>query len=153
MPNRFERKETYKPEEVLPFLPRAKNYPKNFKLKKVTRDYDGDPIKMGSERYYTFEKSLKCCFCGVKGVFFAKERHVRPDGTPLQNGAFHLNLYAIDENGNEVLMTKDHIIPKARGGKNRLSNYQTACAVCNEEKRATKDEKYRETIKKRKNAK
>lgn len=147
MANRFERKETYQPEEVLPFLPRAKDYPKNFKLKKVVRDYDGDPIKMGSERYYTFEKSLCCSFCQIKGSFFAKERHVGKDGKPLQNGTYHLNLYAIDDNGNEVLMTKDHIIPKARGGKDRLSNYQTACAVCNEKKRATNDDKFRAQIK------
>ena len=31
-------------------------------------------------------------------------------------------------------MTKDHIIPKSKGGKNELSNYQTMCTYCNNEK-------------------
>lgn len=41
----------------------------------------------------------------------------------------------IDENGKEVLMTKDHIIPKSKGGANDISNYQTMCKRCNEAKR------------------
>jgi len=44
---------------------------------------------------------------------------------------FHLNLYGFDENGEEVLMTRDHIIPVSRGGKNHLSNYQVYCWKCN----------------------
>lgn len=47
------------------------------------------------------------------------------------------------------MLTKDHIIPKAKGGRDILSNYQTACKVCNEEKRAKDDDKYREMIAKR----
>lgn len=41
----------------------------------------------------------------------------------------------IDENGKEVLMTKDHVIPKSKGGANDISNYQTMCKRCNEAKR------------------
>lgn len=41
---------------------------------------------------------------------------------------------AIDENGKEVLMTKDHIIPKSKGGADDISNYQTMCERCNEAK-------------------
>jgi len=33
--------------------------------------------------------------------------------------------------GHEVLMTKDHIIPKSKGGKNTLKKYQTMCTHCN----------------------
>lgn len=40
----------------------------------------------------------------------------------------------IDDNDNEVLMTKDHIIPKSKGGKNNLSNYQPMCCICNKQK-------------------
>ena len=46
---------------------------------------------------------------------------------------YHLNLYGM-KNGKEILFTKDHIIPKAKGGKNTMDNYQTMCAVCNREK-------------------
>ena len=44
---------------------------------------------------------------------------------------FHLNLYGIN-NGEEVMMTKDHIVPKSKGGSNGLKNMQTMCTVCNE---------------------
>lgn len=42
----------------------------------------------------------------------------------------HFNLYA-EESGERVLMTKDHKIPVARGGKDVMDNYQTMCAICN----------------------
>jgi 5-methylcytosine-specific restriction endonuclease McrA len=47
---------------------------------------------------------------------------------------FHLNLYGIDSNGREVMLTKDHIIPRSKGGKNKLSNYQPMCIHCNKKK-------------------
>lgn len=145
MSNRFERKESYEINEVLEFLPNPNDFPKGFKLKKIKKEYDGDMIKMGSDRYYTFKKSLCCAFCGIEGVTFYKERHLNRKGNPCSE-SFHFNLYAIDANGNEVLMTKDHIRAKARGGKDILSNYQTACAICNEEKRAMDNDKYKESI-------
>ena len=40
----------------------------------------------------------------------------------------------IDDNGQEVLITKDHIIPKSKGGKDKLDNYQTMCVRCNKRK-------------------
>jgi hypothetical protein len=46
---------------------------------------------------------------------------------------YHLNLYAEKDN-REILFTKDHIIPKSRGGKNILANYQTMCVECNNKK-------------------
>ena len=49
-------------------------------------------------------------------------------------GSFHLNLYGIDENGNEVLFTKDHILPKSKGGNDYITNYQTMCERCNKNK-------------------
>jgi 5-methylcytosine-specific restriction endonuclease McrA len=31
-------------------------------------------------------------------------------------------------------MTKDHIVPKSKGGKDMLSNTQTMCVICNTKK-------------------
>lgn len=42
----------------------------------------------------------------------------------------HFNLYA-EEDGRYVLMTKDHVLAKARGGTDELANYQTMCCTCN----------------------
>jgi len=65
---------------------------------------------------------------GIEGKFFALEQN------GMDNNRFHFNLYALDENGNEVLMTKDHIVPSSEGGKNVIDNLQTMCIICNNKK-------------------
>lgn len=88
-------------------------------------DFDGDTIRMGSQRYQVFKyKGTRCVGCGVQGRYFFKEKH-------YPSSCWHFNLYAVDGDGNEVLMTKDHIVPKARGGRDILDNYQPMCAQCN----------------------
>ncbi len=90
-------------------------------------DFDGDMISMVSHRYHTFkEKCITCISCGIKGEYFAKEKDKKAEG-------YHFNLYAVKD-GKEVLMTKDHIIRKRDGGKDRLDNYQTMCIECNNKK-------------------
>ena len=84
----------------------------------------GDLIKMSSQRFELFKKKgCKCVVCGIEGKYFTKDRF-------LDQSRYHLNLYAV-KNGKEVLMTKDHIIPKSKGGKDKLWNYQTMCSPCN----------------------
>jgi hypothetical protein len=96
------------------------------KKKKV--EFDGDMIKVTSDRLFAFRKSLACAGCGIEGVFFVKERD-------HSQKVFHFNLYAINGGGEEILMTKDHVVPKAKGGRNHPSNYQTMCRECNAEKK------------------
>lgn len=89
----------------------------------------GVNVKLSSERYEVFKKSLSCCKCGIIGRYFAIEC------TDLKNTSnYHLNLYGLDESNQEVLMTKDHILAKSNGGRNRQGNYQTMCIKCNSEK-------------------
>lgn len=76
-----------------------------------------------SLRCQTFRKSLICVTCGITGCFLGLDR-------PSKDRP-HVNLYAIGEDGKEVLMTKDHIIPVSKGGKNVLKNLQTMCTHCN----------------------
>lgn len=71
----------------------------------------------------------------IKGSIFYKERGLGKNGQP-QDCGFHFNLYAVNENGEEVMMTKDHIVAKSRGGKDSFKNYISACKSCNEEKRS-----------------
>lgn len=87
-------------------------------------------VKMDSQRYQLFfEHGTDCVKCGLRGAYFWLEQNKNQPGT-----AYHFNLYGVDDNGEEVLITKDHIIPKSKGGKNHVSNYQTMCIRCNMEK-------------------
>ena len=67
--------------------------------------------------------------CGLQASFFALERQVNSKRT----NRYHFNLYGI-RNGVEILFTKDHIIPRARGGSNDQRNLQTMCQPCNTSK-------------------
>ena len=133
---------TFKPQEVLPFVVtddtvlklRQQHIKKSSEQwkKVVEKIYNGFSVKMNSQRYQLFAtKGLTCVKCGITGSFFALERINSTRDNPLR---FHFNLYAIDDNGEEVLITKDHIIPKSKGGKNTLNNYQVMCYNCNQEK-------------------
>jgi len=102
---------------------------------------NGYKFKLSSDRYELFlEKGITCTSCGIKGRYFALERSIPKKHKKLKiekrnrMEIYHFNLYAIDNNGKEVLMTKDHIIPKSKGGRNHISNYQTMCYECNREK-------------------
>lgn len=91
-------------------------------------DFHGDLIVMTSDRYWTFkEKGVACVECGIKGRYFAKERDKNAK-------SFHFNLYGINREGKEVLMTKDHKTPKSKGGKDHVDNYDPMCVHCNLEK-------------------
>lgn len=121
------RKETVSIQEVLPliqFTPRelnAQSHPE------CLRNIGGDLINMTSLKLQTFAKhGVRCKICGCKGSYFAKEKY--PD-----QPYFHLNLYALKD-GREVLMTKDHVVPQSKGGRDRLNNYQTLCQECNKKK-------------------
>jgi 5-methylcytosine-specific restriction endonuclease McrA len=84
-------------------------------------------VNIVSERLKTFKRSRMCVECGLTGVVFKLQRH-HPKEVP------HLNLFAIDNNSDDVLMTADHIIPKSMGGPRELFNLQTMCHRCNEKK-------------------
>lgn len=91
-------------------------------------EYLGHFVNMASQRYRLFKnKGVKCAHCGLAGKFFGLERHTKWERP-------HFNLYALDKSGNEVMMTKDHIVPKSKGGKDRQSNYQVLCCLCNVKK-------------------
>lgn len=89
---------------------------------------DGDRVNVYSTRLLNFkEHGTKCVDCGLEGTYFVKEKAER-------DPVYHINLYGINGNGKEVLFTKDHIIPKSKGGKDTLKNLQTMCFRCNERK-------------------
>ena len=82
---------------------------------------DGFNVRPISLRYMTFyQKGIKCVCCGKEGTHF---KLCGEEGTDRR----HFNLYADDG----TLFTKDHIIPKSKGGMDRVSNLQTMCTDCN----------------------
>lgn len=102
-------------------------------------DFDGDSIKMWSPRYVLFKKNSDCVNCGLKGLYFAKERSIyldKPSGRYWPTSHyFHFNLYGHNKQGYEVMLTKDHILPRAHGGLDDQNNFQTMCSPCNSRKR------------------
>jgi 5-methylcytosine-specific restriction endonuclease McrA len=90
----------------------------------------GMKVKTTSVRYKVFKfKGVTCIECGLRGKFFAVEKTKLAVGEPKDRA--HLNLYALDDKGNEVLMTVDHIVPASKGGIRKLSNLRPMCCTCN----------------------
>lgn len=142
----YHRIATFTPEEVLPHVlygrklqqkhrefQRTHNItptPAQWK-RMVHRKYCGQLIDMRAQKLRLFDqKGIVCTRCGIEGKHFALEKS-RFDPT----GRYHLRLYALDNQGKEILMTKDHTIPVSKGGsKSSLKNLQPMCFNCNKEK-------------------
>ena len=121
------------PEEVLPFAINpwdvAIGRRRRKRDKENRRDYEVDEkvwnVNMASDRYWVFGENLTCVGCGRTGDIMVLERDCRHTCSP------HFNLYSVDSDGKWVLMTKDHIKPVSKGGRDRNDNYQTMCSICN----------------------
>jgi hypothetical protein len=104
---------------------------KNHHKERPTVSVHGKLVNATSDRYRTFfTKGMKCVKCGIEGMYWKLERHVNTT-------VYHLGLYAVrvkDGKTQEVLMTKDHIVPVSKGGKDNLENYQCMCIYCNMQK-------------------
>lgn len=119
----------YSVEEVFQMI--GENYlNKNSDVDKCKSDIevDGFQVHPISLRYMTFyQKGTKCVCCGKEGTYFQLDADRNGANAGFRR---HFNLYADDG----TLMTKDHIIPKSKGGLNKVSNMQTMCEPCNKAK-------------------
>lgn len=70
-------------------------------------------LSLESTRIQLIKHKPFCQACGDTLKYFAVEKHV--DKTARR---YHINAYT----DNEVMLTRDHIIPKSKGGNNHLSN-------------------------------
>ena len=80
-------------------------------------------VRMSSDRYFVFRDNPRCVACGLEGTKMIL------DMNPGDNSP-HFNLYA-EEDGRLVLLTKDHILAKSRGGSDNRDNFQSMCCTCN----------------------
>ena len=91
----------------------------------IKRTYNGYSICLTSARYRLFKlKGTVCVHCGVVGTFFSLD-------LPRTEKRPHFNLYGLDKNGIEVMLTKDHILPRSKGGTIDMDNLQPMCERCN----------------------
>lgn len=88
---------------------------------------NGIQVSTGSPRLQLLwgRKELICDTCGIAAGYAVLEAHKE---TP---NAIHLNFYSYDFNGQEVMLTWDHVKPKADGGSNKQNNAQCLCEICN----------------------
>ena len=131
MPMQLHRAGIYQIEEVLPYVVMGRVPHGEGQLAgRPQRIYDGKTVHMDSKRYQTFVNSgTVCVACGLQATYFALERQINSKRT----NRYHFNLYGVRD-GVEILFTKDHVVPRARGGSNDQSNLQTMCQPCNTSK-------------------
>ena len=92
----------------------------------------GVRYSLESQRLQLFHRDGTACVrCGREGTYFMLESR-----SPEIKA--HLNLYG-EENGKIVLFTKDHILPRSKGGRDAMENYQVMCSPCNGKKGSMND--------------
>lgn len=111
-------------QEILPLIGKAKTHEPT-----ILRASSGEKfrVRVNSDKFRLLKKQPTCVCCGVMGVIWVMEQPKEIRGTDRAV----LNLYGVTQSGRWVLMTKDHIVPRASGGRNALHNYQTMCCACN----------------------
>ncbi len=84
----------------------------------------GYPERQHKPRWKMFAtKGYNCVQCGIAGthVIFWEDK----------GGGLHVDLFGHKEDGKEIMLTIDHIVPRSKGGANHIDNYQPMCEPCN----------------------
>lgn len=102
-----------------------------------TPNYGTFQVKASSVRLECLVSNNRCVVCNREGVIWllqAHHVHRNDNGSIILRESPHINLYAVDDDGSLILMTRDHIVPRSKGGLDVLENLQTLCQPCNSEK-------------------
>jgi len=81
---------------------------------------DGEIIKNTTSLKVFRTKGVKCSSCGVEGKYFE-----------YKPGRAILLFTDMKNKGKRIYMTKDHIVPRSKGGSGSLNNLTPMCDVCN----------------------
>lgn len=127
--NKGVRLKVYSLEEIFNFLSNNPFTPTKNRGERKQYYVDQEGNRMSVKRARVFWQKGTKCKCGLQGSFFALEK--------WGDGGLHLDLYAKDSVGDDVLMTIDHIHPASKGGPDTMENYDPMCKVCNEKKSDT----------------
>jgi hypothetical protein len=120
-PEHYERIGILKLHDVFPHIKENFN---NFGKRKV--NINGFNVNVQSLRLRTFYKQgVTCPCCSLTAQYFAVER------SKGNSGGYHLNLYGLNNQNEEVIFTHDHIIARALGGADDITNSITMCGPCN----------------------
>ena len=95
------------------------------------------------------EKGIKC-LCDIEGSFFRLERTPGHRKGSIYNN-WHFNLYGKDTRGRNVMLTKDHSVPKSEGGTDDLSNLEPMCSKCNGAKGSRTLQEFKELVERSRN--
>lgn len=94
------------------------------KHKHIFHKYEVYPIDLGRKHYHVFhDDDYACIDCGRRAIA-AEVWEDTVNGTPFIMFRTIQNRF----------LTKDHIVPKSKGGSNHKSNLQTMCNYCNSHK-------------------
>ena len=112
---------------------------------------DGYRVNVNSNRLKTFIHSQTCPCCHVQASFFAIEKiYKKYLSNPESKKGYHINLYGLNKDNEEVLFTHDHTLARSLGGADELTNTVTMCSPCNAHKgqleskiKTTKSDKFK----------
>lgn len=112
----------------------------------IVKTYTPDEIKAHGDKEYFYDKKVtkkriklrraqilnKIGYQCVEDNCNLKDFHF---GLGIdKGGGLHLDLYGYDQEGDIVMITIDHIVPKSKGGSDTIDNFQPMCKVHNEMK-------------------
>lgn len=92
-------------------------------------------VNFGASRLRAIKKSPKCACCGIRPTHCSIDIDAESSKKSTEL-VYHVNFYALSgvqgkDQQHMILFTKDHIIPKSKGGEDTEENEQVLCFNCN----------------------